>query len=76
MNGWQPIETAPKDGTHILLKTGDFGVVEGWWNPGIQNFYEPETMGDWWSDWQIGTANGNDQRLVCGAIPLQWRQIP
>lgn len=27
---WKPLDTAPKDGTRILLLTADFGAVEGW----------------------------------------------
>jgi hypothetical protein len=33
---WQPIETAPKDGTHILLRYRwahrETYIAEGWWN--------------------------------------------
>ncbi len=31
---WQPIETAPKDGAHIILLI-DGNAIEGWWDPCI-----------------------------------------
>jgi hypothetical protein len=34
--GWQPIETAPKDGENIIVSDGTYTNV-GWWE-----FYNPE----------------------------------
>lgn len=38
MSGWQPIETAPKDGTRILIFQGGLEwsreVQIGWWDSG------------------------------------------
>jgi hypothetical protein len=87
---WRPIDTAPRDGTHILLRTADFGAVEGWWETSVTNFYksqegwasyDPENMqGDWVSDWQISAGvpgnDPNDFRLFCGATPLEWAPLP
>jgi hypothetical protein len=84
MAEWQPIETAPKDGTHILIRTADFGAVEGWWDRSVTNFYasqkgwasyDPANMqGDWVSDFPIG--DGCDRRLYCGATPSHWMPLP
>ena len=37
MSEWQPIETAPKDGTRVLIAWNngcDKGVVSAYWEPG------------------------------------------
>lgn len=45
--GWQPIETAPRDGTVIILFNEDEQAVDaGYWHP---DFYAFEvTLGDHW----------------------------
>jgi hypothetical protein len=83
----RPIETAPRDGTSILLLTADFGFVEGWWDDGVTNFYksqvgwasyEPDPAkqrGDWVSDFIIGD-DPKEGRLFCGATPQYWMPRP
>src|SRR5690554_1963838 len=39
---WQAIDTAPKDGTHLLLLTADGEHVEGWWDHLRINFYKSQ----------------------------------
>jgi hypothetical protein len=33
MTEWQPIESAPLDGSHVLLLTTSHGAVEAWFAP-------------------------------------------
>ena len=80
---WRPIDTAPRDGTPVLLLTSDFGAVEGFWNGSVSNFYksqvgwasyDPDNMqGDWVSEWRIDPG---DARLYCGATPTHWMPLP
>jgi len=52
MSKWQPIETAPKDETHLLLFTSCHGIVEAWFSPGFWSDETPlsprEYTGDVW----------------------------
>jgi hypothetical protein len=82
MVSWQPIKTAPKDGSRILLFTSDFGAVEGWWDAGVQNFYASQVG---WASYDPQNANGDwvsdfrpddDKRLYCGCTPHQWATLP
>lgn len=39
MNEWQPIDTAPKDGTRILLANPN-GIYLGYWNPEFESEWD------------------------------------
>jgi hypothetical protein len=81
---WQSLDAAPKDGTHILLLTSDFGAVEGWWDGSVTNFYKSQkgwasydpdnAQGDWVSIWRVG--DDPDRRLYCGSTPHAWAPLP
>jgi hypothetical protein len=65
--GWQPIETAPKDGTEVLL----------WLQPPY-NSIEKARWFDLWGNWQIGEFP-EDSDEYCGigsALPTHWMPIP
>ena len=62
MNEWKPIETAPKDGTRILLATNDY-VFEGYWHQ-----YSPHCDG-WWKVSDI-------ENLGNTIYPTHWMPLP
>lgn len=66
-NEWQPIETAPKDGTYILL-LGDSGytttpyrVAVGCWVEGYRDFW---------------ITHSNDAFTDDGEPPTHWMPLP
>lgn len=80
---WQPIETAPKDGTPFLANCG--GIVEkiAWfdgWNDGVATKPSGPTWGIAMSDgdriedegWDTGTG----RYLTPNDAPTEWQPLP
>ncbi len=70
---WQPIETAPKDGTHILLFI-ESKIIEGWWEKREYDGPWPMVLELWKTIWlsEHGCgccAEDNDD-------PTHWMPLP
>ncbi len=61
---WQPIATAPLDGTDVLVHLGDDRppVVAGWFGDEGQN------VSDWWMEY--------DTQNVVRGKPTHWMPLP
>lgn len=70
MTEWQPIETAPKDGTKILLTPGEVETVT------IGSFERPHLVGEtgWRSIERDSDAWGCTYRM--DIKPTHWMPIP
>lgn len=75
--GWLPIETAPKDGTHIILSNGAT-VAEGWWEYQEPYIREKRDIDGRYIDQE--ESDGFDGWLDCqGGMqpdPTQWMPLP
>lgn len=66
---WQPISTAPKDGTRILLCFGGYRIECGQWD---DDRYATKPRPYWTGDWEP----------VCGKLwyrgnqPTHWQPLP
>jgi len=76
--GWQPIETAPRDGTAIIL-AASHGVSVGWWEDS-----EPTFKWRFVDDFDL-TPTGccddeSDDRVPCNGMhadtPTHWQPLP
>jgi hypothetical protein len=73
MAPWQPIETAPKDGTHVLISNDAPGSVhprEGYY-VAVEHRYENEPQHDGW--WRLA---GSSEAAVHGRTPTHWMPLP
>jgi hypothetical protein len=75
--GWRGMDTAPRDGTHILLLI-DGAVIEGWWDPFWDRFersdgsiYEP-------SEWSVASLASHGCGCCSGqnSDPTAWQPLP
>lgn len=72
MSKWQPIETAPKDGTHIL-GLFDEGVIETWWRVNVR-----DDGSEYGHEWDAITLSSHG----CGCCswendpPKAWMPLP
>jgi hypothetical protein len=64
-NSWQPIDTAPKDGTEILLLTGHGMKIGAWYD----DFYskKPKPYWTWWDYSKI---------IMRRNQPTHWQPLP
>lgn len=70
MSEWKQIETAPKDGTSILLYSSKEPITEGWFETSLE-WGRP--CNSWTNGWE--TSNGCDvgyNRLY----PTHWMPLP
>jgi len=69
LTGWQPIETAPKDGTEVLLYLGN-----PWSKTEKARWYAP------WSNWQVGAIPSDPVREeyfgIGKSVPTHWMPLP
>jgi hypothetical protein len=68
---WQPIETAPRDSTVVLVYRADAGVFTAWFtNPGFALGLPDDewTEDEWWS------TDGTD--LQGDLMPTHWMPLP
>ena len=67
---WQPIETAPKDGTQILLCQENWGPWVGWWGT------HDGGRDDWWF---LDPSVDSRDKLNCWLLtsgPTHWMPLP
>ncbi len=80
MSGWQPIETAPKDGTEILGYRADAGVMLIRWTS-IGEFLTESELAEYdeeatyKEDWFFADFIHGD-RLESDCLPTHWQPLP
>jgi hypothetical protein len=78
MSGWQPIETAPRDGTVVVVFRGNV-AFETSFGPS-RDFVERCDLG-WFEDgnwWQSGTGHDffEPWAIEIGHVPTHWMPLP
>jgi len=72
---WQPIETAPKDGTEIVLRLGETIPDHSYVCTGtFIGEEEGEKLG-YWQGWLVWSQDGCDFDVLFEDAPLFWRPL-
>ena len=79
MSEWQPIETAPKDGTHVMLSRGD-RVTLGNWESVISTSPEYHANGTYLGQFEDGNSWEGwmswDGGFCEETPPTHWMPLP
>lgn len=67
---WQPIETAPKDGTSIILRCGSRVTVGDWISPEMVPNWEGDDFEAHWQSWDGGFIANSEHDAT------QWMPLP
>lgn len=62
MGDWQPIETAPRDGTRVLLAWGG-AVVVGFYLDNSKTEHS-------WAGWRVPSMEATPRGLIAGWMPM------
>lgn len=68
---WQPIETAPKDGT-VLIMWAPHGPFLCAWNDGTEWNPRDDYSGGYWSQW----LDGEEYHLAASPLLSHWMALP
>lgn len=72
MTAWQPIETAPKDGTRILLFDGMGIAIASWWVPDPTDFDDDDDFDEPLPGWCVESA----ECVEFWHEPTHWMPLP
>ena len=77
MNEWQPIETAPRNGTWVLLTGGradfdDYNHAIATWPPSVVAFWDRDSWGD--ETWALAFWDGAWRTSY--TAPTHWMPLP
>lgn len=78
MTDWQPIETAPKDGTAVLVTSAGFGMLVrvGCFVPvNLRREVDPKEEA-WWMTLSNGRLDALAAPVVTGMRPTYWQPLP
>lgn len=71
LNAWRPMESAPKDGTRILVTDGDEVLVAEW--RAVKIAY-PDCRPTW--GWYVPYSDQDEQGGAHEAGPIGWMPLP